>query len=503
MASSILLVEDDLYLSQGLTELLQKSGYVPCQAWNLSQARQSVYSRNFDLLILDVTLPDGDGISFCRELRASGCAAPILFLTARDEEFDIVTGLDAGGNDYVTKPFRVQELLSRIRVLLRKDSPNLTRGELEIDQARMQVLRQGVALPLTLTEYKILLCLIRQRGVATRDILLGAMGQRREIRGRQYALRPHQPPAGEDRRAAYPNRPGGGLPMGGLSIALSALCLGLLWGLLRQRQKTKKLYRQMEAFLDGQKAPLEISLGESPNARLQNAAARLENALVHAREQTRLEARRSENLLTDISHQLKTPLASLQLFVELDQGAHLEQEQAQLERMQALISGLLRLERLCADGYAFHFESHDLLELVGSCWQPLAKLYPEKTLTLTGTAALRCDEIWMGEAITNLLKNACEHTLPSGHIRISIEETAGEVAICLSDDGGGVSAEELPRLFERFYHGSHPGHGAGIGLAIVKEVVLRHHGSITAENIPGGLQFTLYFPKLDSCLAKS
>lgn len=64
--------------------------------------------------------------------------------------------------------------------------------------------------------------------------------------------------------------------MGGLSIALSALCLGLLWGLLRQRQKTKKLYRQMEAFLDGQKAPLEISLGESPSARLQNAAARLE-----------------------------------------------------------------------------------------------------------------------------------------------------------------------------------------------------------------------------------
>ena len=148
MASSILLVEDDLYLSQGLTELLQKSGYVPCQARNLSQARQSVYSRNFDLLILDVTLPDGDGISFCRELRASGCATPILFLTARDEEFDIVTGLDAGGNDYVTKPFRVQELLSRIRVLLRKDSPNLTRAPAPILPAfcgRRWALRQGKA----------------------------------------------------------------------------------------------------------------------------------------------------------------------------------------------------------------------------------------------------------------------------------------------------------------------------------------------------------------------
>ena len=175
MEEPILLVEADPYLSQGLTELLQKSGYVPCPAGNLSQARLARSSRSFDLLILDVTLPDGNGVAFCRELRDAGSKTPILFLTARDEEFDIVTGLDAGGNDYVTKPFRVQELLSRIRVLLRKDSTNVVRGELEIDQARMQVLRRGEALPLTLTEYKILLCLIRQRGVATRDILLGAL----------------------------------------------------------------------------------------------------------------------------------------------------------------------------------------------------------------------------------------------------------------------------------------------------------------------------------------
>ena len=175
MEEPILLVEDDPYLSQGLTELLQKSGYVPFPAGNLSQARQAIHTQRFELLILDVTLPDGNGVAFCRELRGAGCKTPILFLTARDEEFDIVTGLDAGGNDYVTKPFRVQELLSRIRVLLRKDSPNVVRGELEIDQARMQVLRRGEALPLTLTEYRILLCLIRQRGVATRDILLNAL----------------------------------------------------------------------------------------------------------------------------------------------------------------------------------------------------------------------------------------------------------------------------------------------------------------------------------------
>lgn len=175
MQENILLVEDDAYLSQGLTELLQKNGYVPFPAAALSQARAAIQSRGFDLLILDVTLPDGDGVSFCRELRGQGRVTPILFLTARDEEFDIVRGLDAGGNDYVTKPFRIQELLSRIRVLLRKDFGALARGSLLLDTQRMQVSRAGEILPLTLTEYRILLCLIRQRGVATRDILLNAL----------------------------------------------------------------------------------------------------------------------------------------------------------------------------------------------------------------------------------------------------------------------------------------------------------------------------------------
>ena len=169
------LVEEDAYLSQGLSELLQKNGYVPFPAAALSQARAAIQSRSFDLLILDVTLSDGDGVSFCRELRGQGRVAPILFLTARDEEFDIVRGLDAGGNDYVTKPFRIQELLSRIRVLLRKDFGTLARGSLQIDPQRMQVSRAGEILPLTLTEYRILLCLIRQRGIATRDILLNAL----------------------------------------------------------------------------------------------------------------------------------------------------------------------------------------------------------------------------------------------------------------------------------------------------------------------------------------
>lgn len=176
MREAILIVEDDPYLSQGLTELIEKNGYCPTSADSISSAREALKQQRWDLVILDVTLPDGNGVQFCQSLRQEGCRTPILFLTARDEEFDIVRGLDAGGNDYVTKPFRIQELLSRIRVLLRKDPGTPWQvGTLEIDRQKMTVSKDGTLLSLTPTEFRLLLSMLEQRGVVTRDVLLGAL----------------------------------------------------------------------------------------------------------------------------------------------------------------------------------------------------------------------------------------------------------------------------------------------------------------------------------------
>lgn len=169
----LLLVEDDATLRGGLKELFIREGYQVIEAENLRQARERLTSA-VQAVILDVGLPDGDGVSLCREWRAAGERRPILFLTAKDEEFDVVRGLDSGGNDYVTKPFRMQELLSRVRVLLRSAQPqrSLQRGGFEVDETRMQVLRDGEALPLTLTEYKILVMLMDNPGVVPRERLL-------------------------------------------------------------------------------------------------------------------------------------------------------------------------------------------------------------------------------------------------------------------------------------------------------------------------------------------
>ena len=177
MASQmLLLVEDDPALRDGLTELFVREGYMVTVAANVTEARANI-SAEVDLIILDVTLPDGNGVSLCQEWRSQGVTTPILFLTAKDEEFDVVRGLDAGGNDYVTKPFRMMELLSRIRALLRRNAPApvTTSGELEIDQAHMQVRRNGEVIPLTLTEYKVLHMLVSSHAIVTREQLLDVL----------------------------------------------------------------------------------------------------------------------------------------------------------------------------------------------------------------------------------------------------------------------------------------------------------------------------------------
>ena len=170
----ILLVEDDTALREALEELLLREGYAVIKASDVRSARSALDAQT-DLVILDVGLPDGDGVSLCRAWRSEGVQTPILFLTAKDEELDVVRGLDAGGNDYVTKPFRMQELLSRIRAQLRRNQPEISRSSITLDHARLQASRNGEILLLTVTEYKILTKLIFSRAIITRTALLDAL----------------------------------------------------------------------------------------------------------------------------------------------------------------------------------------------------------------------------------------------------------------------------------------------------------------------------------------
>ena len=279
-----------------------------------------------------------------------------------------------------------------------------------------------------------------------------------------------------------------------LLLILAALVCRRIW----ETRRLKRLSENMEDYLMGIGGNLPLSLREDTIAQVENAATEMQNRIEVAEERFRQEARRTSALTADISHQLKTPLASLRLYCEMDSSAHCDQQIVQIERMETLISSLLRLEKLCADGYDFSFEACDIRKLIEQSWQQLQPLWPDRKLALEGEAEIRCDEKWLSEAFRNLMKNACEHTSEGGQIRICLEQTDRTFHCTVEDDGGGVDPKDLPHLFERFYRAEgQPSHGAGLGLAIVKEIIFRHHGHIIAENAAKGLKFTITMPVMD------
>ena len=289
--------------------------------------------------------------------------------------------------------------------------------------------------------------------------------------------------------------------MGGL-IVFSILCLFLLIRDWRRERRIRKLAQQIEDHLSGNGLMLDVALEEDNLARLQNAVCDTQQALTRQWELYAQECARTSNLTADISHQLKTPLTTLRLYTELDVAPHAGECLAQIQRMEDLIGALLRLERLCADGYAFTFETADAEAILRDHWQSLQPLFPGKSLSVSGSAVIRCDEKWLGEAFLNLLKNACEHC--TSHIHVHLERTEAAFFCSIEDDGGGVAPAELPRLFDRFYRSENQrGNGVGIGLAIVREIITRHHGTITAENGEKGLRMTISMPMLDRNLTKS
>lgn len=176
----LLLLEDDISLVDGLTYSLGKNGFEVEVVRTIKEAENVLAVRkNFALFLFDVTLPDGNGFGLCEKLRGAGNQTPIIFLTASDEETSVIRGLDCGGDDYITKPFKLGELCSRIRALLRRSAVQNTEdrvlrsGELVVDLTEGKVTRCGETVDFTGAEYRLLCLFLRNKGrVLTRTVIL-------------------------------------------------------------------------------------------------------------------------------------------------------------------------------------------------------------------------------------------------------------------------------------------------------------------------------------------
>lgn len=288
-----------------------------------------------------------------------------------------------------------------------------------------------------------------------------------------------------------------------ISLILATLiCAVLLIIHIVNRKKIKKLTNNIDLFLkDG--TITEMSTEDGAIAHLQNNICELENRLVQEIEYTKQESKNNTEFISDISHQLKTPLAGLRLFCEMEYSNnpnnHTEKEIVLVEKMEKLIYNVLKLEKIRSDTYEMNFEETEISNIFTDLKGEFSALFPEKQIAIAGNGTFRCDKSWLREAFGNIIKNACEHTATNGKIDITIERAEKSVSVIIEDNGGGVPDHELPLLFKRFHRSEKASpDSAGIGLSITKAIVDKHHGTIIAENGEKGLRFSLCFPIIDA-----
>ena len=174
----ILLVEDNETITKGLKYSLEQEKFEVETAQNIVMAKTKIKKGKFDLYLLDISLPDGDGYEICKYVKKLG-DVPVIFLTAKDEESNVVQGLDMGADDYIIKPFRTRELISRIKSVLRRyyheeiNEVQIKCGNIIIDNSKLLVYKDGKEITFTGLEYKILFMLVSNKGIlVTREQIL-------------------------------------------------------------------------------------------------------------------------------------------------------------------------------------------------------------------------------------------------------------------------------------------------------------------------------------------
>ena len=290
-----------------------------------------------------------------------------------------------------------------------------------------------------------------------------------------------------------------------LLIIMSAILFIIALVLLINNRKIHKDIDKLSTAIENEKLT-EYSTADNHFSRLHNAVADLENRLRLERSNTARESKKNSEFISDISHQFKTPLAAMRLYVEMEYSEspneHTEKELQLIDKMENLIYKLLRLEKIKSDSYVMDFAFCEVSKIAKEIVGEFQPLYPKKEYTVTGESRFRLDKAWLSEALGNVIKNASEHTAEDGKISVTIENSEQSTTVSIKDNGGGVSEEELSKLFQRFHRTENANpNSAGIGLAITKAIVEKHHGTITAENTDEGLNVIMCFPHIDGAIA--
>lgn len=593
-----MLLEDDENLNRGIALKLQKEGYQVFSAFQISEAEKLFDENRIDLVISDITLPDGNGLEFCRKIRNKSKVF-VLFLTAMDSEIDMVNGYDAGADDYITKPFSLMVLVSKVQAFMRRmegvcGHNRILSGNIEVNYGEMRALKRNAdgVTPLTLSkkELQIMIYFMENaRQILSKEQILeyvwdvdgqfvddntvpvnisrlkGKIGNDyiQNVRGMGYM----------DRR----KRTGVALAAGLLFLFVTEILLLFLAGnslykeeqgklgalvLSHPEQETeyielfdrgKQRNRQEEEAgkeleerygytpFDGRSVKTFAAYGigmamvfvaglgvswvlflrnkrdrqqdENNQEELQEKYIELQNHFEKVREKLSREENNTKSLITDISHQLKTPIASLKMSCELAGSADLTWEEREefykkewdeIQRLENLLDSLIHVSRLESGMIQIQPEmgslKNTLVQAVNSVYMKAYEKSIDISLDEFQDVQIVHDSKWTGEVFVNILDNAVKYSPEHTEIRIRVTELATCMMLEFIDQGTGIPAEEAHRVFQRFYRGNQEyvkkQEGSGVGLYLARKILEEQKGTICVKVAPeGGNNFVVTLPK--------
>lgn len=431
----ILIVEDDELLNKMLVYNLQSESYGIVSVETVKEAMEVLKSQPFDLVLLDINLPDGNGYEIAKTIRDKYSDTIVIFLTANDRESDEIRGYELGAVDYITKPFSIHSLQRKVENVLR-------------------MMRHHVSMQDVFDDGRLFLNFAEQTAM-----------------------------------------------LGGKPLTLSTLEFRML-----------NLFCQiLDDMMNRSQEPENVSDRETIFARIHHRLVRLYNILQESNRKVEAERQELQSLVSDISHQVRTPVSNMKMIVdtlltksleEQERNEFLKSVRGQINKLDFLIQALVKTSRLETGVIQLEKEDHFIYDTLAQAMSGILYSAEQKKIHVSvecpEDVRVSHDSKWTEEAIFNLLDNAVKYTPTGGSVHVSVAQWEMYVEIKVSDTGKGISESNQASIFKRFYREEeiHNQPGVGIGLYLTREIVTQQGGYVTVESQVGkGSAFSIFLPR--------